>query len=1660
MYNTGSYDVATGATQAGGHGSSSAGPALPSEEMLSHDEILAQREQQRVLMARRRAEDPLMLARRDPVAVMVTPERLQQHGLDRPFPILDYRTEDEARAWEALGVEPPRRNPAMYPPPPSVAEGTDSATYGGSDPAVMYDLLDRITEPEPRARDVYVQHQAQLRQQMPVAVSGREHVGERSLPAQFPGVISTNQMPLSPDPMKDLFTTRTPVGVVHETPTTGPAVVASASRVAATGLPADARRAAPSRRLDGNEIDLALQAYELYHGLPAGAATFEQVYLSSAGLEGWFDHWRAVQERQLQVLRQKAADETAVGVEPGFLDLDLLEAMQQEIAPPPPPAPDASRAGPPEATLRAPPPQPPPAPPPPTLELGANPKTIDGLPVHGVPLPAAPAPMRDSSSAPVPLVPPARPPAPSSLQHAPPSAWWPAWRDGKVQQSRMPWMGQPLIDMEHDDEGIREFKNAKCQTAWKHDHGLFLPNGEAYDKWIELIDRACRSIRILMFVFSEPKMAKRIIQARKRGVNVHICLDREQYENEEKLKRGRSTGILKVYDDLVAAGCHITLVTGFNVDGYSGIMHCKTLIIDKTEMVIGSNNLSKRARHRNREQAYHIRNDPLSINRARREFNDIYMSGIVCHNLAEDHERMSDVDIENESNMPSEVSELLTDPPSEMTSSQAGARRAARAGRVPRSEDDSAPSEVSDPSHPSDATTVPLCAYDGAGAMSQYGGSHGTPAYRTPERCSDGCNGSCQSKESYAEKVVRARRETLEALGVTRGVEEIRFTLPPNVLYPHYVTELVQNLSNKEGKSLVTDIKTTTVSSIPAKYANIITEVRTLVQAGKPGKALQAVHAWVKNCLNQVCGDMSNSAGMEFARWIRDTGKYIWSQFIKLRKEDQGKYRRTVIQVPEVFSTLEGKMGEIWRKMVPPDFGRWTIPAKERLNHEAGTPQLQSPDYIFLIFKEAYRGTLEERTKIQSELGSAGANGPNRNADNYPAKKTAQNLWKYGESLTMLRSFGLEPYKKEFVRSHIRAMTRNLETVAQPSKLTDVRLTLEELHNVKDSEEKPELLDWDEVMEYVSTLYDVLHITDEWCKQDAVVEGSGGAMVATKRCEQCPPSSKREARRPCEHWAFNAAAFTNGDKFTSKKLAGKSGKKCSWYLNDCGCQCGRKCPDIHDEAGVNRQQRCVVCGAKAHASNMCDRPGGAKHDPKKWKPPPRYTVWLEQQEAEKKKKDGGGGGGAKTRAPSPKKQKGKGKDKGGGKGAGGAKEQPTMTRKEKAAAAKEAAKKEEAAKEPTRAEKNIAAQAKQKEEADKRKELEKERNIARHKETQADIQLEKLQRIAAAKASPAAAASGAAAPGALEATITAQRDKARALQASTTAALKKMGFSVARVTARGAAVVQEVVKRILFDTGASSYLRPQYAVDGTRPTSDVDVGAVQGTVHEAVKTSDDSGEVLMEKPPLNADGSEPEEEFLAGGGQTVKHGNGFFWIPEFCGVMVEMTYEERMEFMEWILKRKPRLIEFIVENDLPWVDPKDFERLRKASGLKPLPRPSERVRPARDEQPSASRVEAPRASPESIPSTRACTPEEVPAFCRHGATLTSAFTAGGFCNCDAAAEKRVVMEWVRSASIDEICSSVKDIDKLMEWVNEGIDEGEQGGVRGSPRAGRREAGRT
>ena len=64
-----------------------------------------------------------------------------------------------------------------------------------------------------------------------------------------------------------------------------------------------------------------------------------------------------------------------------------------------------------------------------------------------------------------------------------------------------------------DDEELAAYKNAKTQTSWPTDHGLFC-NGEAAKKWMELIDRAKVTIRVLIYCFTDIPIAKALIKAR------------------------------------------------------------------------------------------------------------------------------------------------------------------------------------------------------------------------------------------------------------------------------------------------------------------------------------------------------------------------------------------------------------------------------------------------------------------------------------------------------------------------------------------------------------------------------------------------------------------------------------------------------------------------------------------------------------------------------------------------------------------------------------------------------------------------------------------------------------------------------------------------------------------------------------------------------------------------------------------------------------------------------------------------------------------------------------------------------------------------------------------------------------------------------------------
>ena len=149
---------------------------------------------------------------------------------------------------------------------------------------------------------------------------------------------------------------------------------------------------------------------------------------------------------------------------------------------------------------------------------------------------------------------------------------------------------------EEDDPELIDYKNAKTQTHWPTDHGLFC-NGEAAKKWIELIGAAKKTIRVLMYCFTDISVAKALIKAKQRGCKVHVCLDKSECEKHRRRSPGK--GVDRIYNMLVQEEIDVVTVTGFELEGQCGIMHAKTLIIDKTDMLVGSNNLSRRARERN-----------------------------------------------------------------------------------------------------------------------------------------------------------------------------------------------------------------------------------------------------------------------------------------------------------------------------------------------------------------------------------------------------------------------------------------------------------------------------------------------------------------------------------------------------------------------------------------------------------------------------------------------------------------------------------------------------------------------------------------------------------------------------------------------------------------------------------------------------------------------------------------------------------------------------------------------------------------------------------------------------------------------------------------------------------------------------------------------------
>ncbi len=119
--------------------------------------------------------------------------------------------------------------------------------------------------------------------------------------------------------------------------------------------------------------------------------------------------------------------------------------------------------------------------------------------------------------------------------------------------------------------------SGKCEV-------FFSPKGGVTDAIVRYINTATTDIKVLAFYFTSDEVTAAVEAAAKRGVQVHIVLDRSQ-----TTARGNKVA------ELVEAGAQV------RIDSTHPIMHSKVIIIDSFTVLTGSFNFTASAEKRNAE---------------------------------------------------------------------------------------------------------------------------------------------------------------------------------------------------------------------------------------------------------------------------------------------------------------------------------------------------------------------------------------------------------------------------------------------------------------------------------------------------------------------------------------------------------------------------------------------------------------------------------------------------------------------------------------------------------------------------------------------------------------------------------------------------------------------------------------------------------------------------------------------------------------------------------------------------------------------------------------------------------------------------------------------------------------------------------------------------
>jgi len=136
---------------------------------------------------------------------------------------------------------------------------------------------------------------------------------------------------------------------------------------------------------------------------------------------------------------------------------------------------------------------------------------------------------------------------------------------------------------------------AKTVPASPQIQVYFSPNGGCTDAIVNALDQAKTSVLVQAYSFTSAPIAKAVVDARKRGVQVKVVLDKSQ--RTEKYSSA---------DFLAHAGVPVS------IDAKHKIAHNKVMIIDSETVITGSFNFTKAAEEGNAENLLIIRSTDLA----------------------------------------------------------------------------------------------------------------------------------------------------------------------------------------------------------------------------------------------------------------------------------------------------------------------------------------------------------------------------------------------------------------------------------------------------------------------------------------------------------------------------------------------------------------------------------------------------------------------------------------------------------------------------------------------------------------------------------------------------------------------------------------------------------------------------------------------------------------------------------------------------------------------------------------------------------------------------------------------------------------------------------------------------------------------------------------